>query len=346
MSSSSKTNSKAKKGKDKEILKEKKEDIEIKENEADLEAKKEETLTNEQIEMNARAEAEELETERQLALEAEAAEVAAAAIMEETNKSQEVIEEQIEQVKKGINEKKSDNNTSVDNNNNNENNDTNSNQQVNSTGDPPQAEDGGSQSSGFREFHYHPGGHYHPGAYSDILNPAYIRYVNHSLGGLRFLGGLRTLMWVGEDEPPRRIVAWSCCSNQEKSANGCKLREDSPPRYHPGMFSCFCHDCKAQINGFETSRCAEPCQGNWAQRAPNTFSMLEKNWEKDDDQIEFVALQTLESIFFKSEWPKRSACKRNWFEWTCCGSPVRSSDGCQPVILPGNKEYDTTTIRL
>ena len=43
--------------------------------------------------MNARAEAEELETERQLALEAEAAEVAAAAIMEETNKSQEVIED-------------------------------------------------------------------------------------------------------------------------------------------------------------------------------------------------------------------------------------------------------------
>ena len=302
------------------------------ENGTEVEIKKEdETLTPEQIEANARAEAEELETERQLALEAEAE---AAVAAEETNESKGVIEEQIEQVKKGISENKNSSNN-------------NSGQDIKSLGDSSQAQDESIQSSGgFREFHYHPGGHYHPGAYSDILNPAYIRYVNHNLGGLRFLGGLRTLMWVGEDEPPRRIMAWSCCASEDKVANGCKVREDSPPRYHPGMFSCFCHDCKAQINGFETSRCAEPCQGNWAQRAPNTYSMTEKNFEKDDDQLEFVALQTLESIFFKSEWPKRSACKRNWFEWTCCGSPLRSVDGCQPIILPGNKENDTTTIRL
>jgi len=32
--------------------------------------------------------------------------------------------------------------------------------------------------------------HYHPGRFGDILNPAYIRYVNVNLGGLRFLGEL------------------------------------------------------------------------------------------------------------------------------------------------------------
>ena len=306
----------------------KEEDGSSKEEENAVEVRKEELSPHGQIEANDRVDAEDFEAEKQSAKEDEVA--------EEANKSTNVIEEQIEQVKRGISEKKS-------------NSGNNSSEDVKSLGDSTQAEDQDDNTQSyneFREFHYHPGGHYHPGAYSDILNPAYIRYVNHNLGGLRFLGALRALMWIAEDEPPRRIMAWSCCANQEKTANGCKLREDSPPRYHPGMFSCFCHDCKAQINGFETSRCAEPCQGNWAQRAPNTYSMTEKNFEKDDDQIEFVALQTLESIFFKSEWPKRSACKRNWFEWTCCGSPLRSADGCRPVILPGDKENDTTTIRL
>ena len=50
-------------------------------------------------------------------------------------------------------------------------------------------------------------------------------------------------------------------------------------------------------------------------KAPNTYSMVHKNWEKDDDQIEFVSLQTLQSLFFKSPWAKRSEGKRNWFEW-------------------------------
>lgn len=197
-----------------------------------------------------------------------------------------------------------------------------------------------------RQFHHHPGGHYHPGQFSEILNPAYMRYVNVNLGGLRFLGGLRTLIYMGESEPPRRILAWSCCSDSSVTALGCKIRQNSPPRFHPGVFSCFCHDCKAQVDGFETSRCAEPCQGNLAGKSPNKFSMIHKNWEKNDDEIEFVNLHTVQSIFFKSPWTKISDGKRNWFEWTCCGSGKRSEDGCQEVLLPGPPEEDTTTIVL
>ena len=41
--------------------------------------------------------------------------------------------------------------------------------------------------------------HYHPGAYTEILNPAYIRYINVKLGGMRFLGGVKALIWIDED---------------------------------------------------------------------------------------------------------------------------------------------------
>ena len=135
-------------------------------------------------------------------------------------------------------------------------------------------------------------------------------------------------------EPPRRIFAWSCCTSTSKLITGCKLAPNgSMPRFHPGSFSCFCHDCKSQINGFETSRCAAPCQGNWAQKAPNTYSMVHKNWEKNDDEIEFVYLHTFSTMIFRSPWAKKSEGKRNWFEWTCCGSGSRAEDGCQPVEI-------------
>ena len=81
--------------------------------------------------------------------------------------------------------------------------------------------------------------HYHPGAYSDILNPEYMRYVNVKLGGMRFLSGVRSLIYVGEDEPPRRIIAWSCCAEKLKNGLGCKIKKSvsAPRRYHPGKLS-------------------------------------------------------------------------------------------------------------
>ena len=78
---------------------------------------------------------------------------------------------------------------------------------------------------------------YITGTYCDILNPAYIRYVNVNLGGLRFLSGLRTLIYIGEDEPPRRIVAWSCCADKDPSSIGCKIQSsEEQPKYHPGPY--------------------------------------------------------------------------------------------------------------
>jgi hypothetical protein len=77
---------------------------------------------------------------------------------------------------------------------------------------------------------------YHPGKYCDILNPTYMRYVNVNLRGMRFLGGLRSLLYIGEDEPPRRIVAWACCADTSRNAPGCKIRKSKaePVRIHPG----------------------------------------------------------------------------------------------------------------
>ena len=93
-----------------------------------------------------------------------------------------------------------------------------------------------------REFHYHPGGHYHPGQFSDILNPAYMKWVNQKLGGLRFLGAVRQLLFEEEVEPLRRLLAWSCCADPAIEAVGCKIRQNSPPRYHPGKcwLAVFC----------------------------------------------------------------------------------------------------------
>ena len=59
--------------------------------------------------------------------------------------------------------------------------------------------------------------------------------------------------------------------------------------------------------------------------------MIHKNWEKDDEEIEFVSSQTFSSVFFKTPWSKRSDGIRNWFEWTCCGLPSRGADGCQEL---------------
>lgn len=77
---------------------------------------------------------------------------------------------------------------------------------------------------------------YHPGKYCDILNPAYMRYVNVNLRGMRFLGGLRSLLYIGEDEPPRRIIAWACCADTSRNAPGCKIRKSKaePMRIHSG----------------------------------------------------------------------------------------------------------------
>lgn len=73
--------------------------------------------------------------------------------------------------------------------------------------------------------------------------------------------------------------------------------------------------------------------------------MIHKNWEKNDDEIEFVNLHTVSSIFWKAPWAKKSEGKRNWFEWTCCGSGLRGDDGCQaaetmPNVSPPSSGAD------
>ena len=58
--------------------------------------------------------------------------------------------------------------------------------------------------------------------------------------------------------------------------------------------------------------CNQPC-GPTVGRSPNTYSMVHKNWEKNDDEIEFVGMQTIYTIFSRAPASKKSEGIRNWY---------------------------------